>query len=164
MTIYEIDKSIEELIASSIDPDTGELTLNEDALEQLKMERDIKVENLALYIKNEQAFSNALQEEQENLKKRKEVVDRRIARLKNYLTLVCEEKKFQTAKVACKFTESIRTDVSPEFIDWAREHRPDLAPARVTYQADKKAIRKAIEAGDVIEFAELVPARNVTVG
>ena len=164
MTIYEIDRNIEELIAGSIDPETGELILDEGALEQLQMERNTKVENLALYIKNEQAFSEALKAEQDNLKKRQEIVDRRIERLKAFLMQVCAEKKFQTERVVCKFTDSVKTEVRPEFVDWAISHRPELAPARpISYQPDKKAIKAALEAGEAVEFASLVPSRSVTV-
>lgn len=164
MTIYEIDRSIEDLIAKSIDPETGELILDAEALEALQMERDRKVENLALYIKNEQVFSAALKAEQENLKKRQEIVDNRVDRLKAFLMQVYADKKFQTERVVCKFTDSVQTKVDPEFIDWAKANRPELVPAKpVTYQPDKKAIKAALEAGEALEYASLVPARSVTV-
>lgn len=51
MTLYEIDKSIEALV-NAVDPDTGEITVDNDALDALLMERDTKVENIACCIKN----------------------------------------------------------------------------------------------------------------
>ena len=49
--LYEIDKKILECITNCIDPDTGEIT-NSEQLEALQMERQTKLENVALYIKN----------------------------------------------------------------------------------------------------------------
>lgn len=168
MTIYEIDRAIADLIAQSIDPETGEINLDDSALDALQMERNTKIENLALYIKNEQALSDALKAEAEALTKRKNTVDNRIDRLKAFLVQVCEDKKFQTPKVVCRFTDSTRTEINPlfknEFISWCVEHRPELAPVKpAEFQPDKKKIKEAVLAGDKIPYVELIESRSVTV-
>lgn len=45
MTLYEIDRSIEALV-NAVDPETGEITVDNDALDALMMERDNKIEKL----------------------------------------------------------------------------------------------------------------------
>ncbi len=47
MTLYEIDKAITDLA----DPETGEIT-DFEALDNLQMARDQKIENIACYYKN----------------------------------------------------------------------------------------------------------------
>ena len=166
MTIYEIDRAIADLIAQSIDPETGEINLDDFALDALQMERNQKLENVALYIKNEQALSDALKAEAEALTKRKKTVDNRIDRLKAFLVQVCEDKKFQTPKVVCRFTDSVKTEITDKdkFENWCFETGNNLLTLKpAEYQPDRKKIKAAIEAGEKVPFVELVPNRSVTV-
>ena len=68
--LYEIDREIENLIASGIDPETGEWTLDESAIEALQMEREQKIENVILYFKDLTAEIRAIEIEISNLEDR----------------------------------------------------------------------------------------------
>ena len=62
MTIYEIDSRIAELL----DPDTGEL-LDYEAFAALQMEREAKIENMALWYKDLSAEAKAIRDEEKAL-------------------------------------------------------------------------------------------------
>ena len=55
MTIYEIDQKIMEAFDAAIDQDTGEIVDQEAyaAFLRLDMERDVKIENTALWVKDQ---------------------------------------------------------------------------------------------------------------
>ena len=60
--IYEMNAQIESLLDSMIDEDTGEV--NEEALaqlEQLEADKDEKIKNTGLFIKNRMAFAEEAQ-------------------------------------------------------------------------------------------------------
>ena len=51
MTLYEIDQSLLDIM-EAVDPETGEWTGDPEAWERLNLERDVKLENTACYIKD----------------------------------------------------------------------------------------------------------------
>ena len=63
MTLYDINAQLEALL-EQVDPETGELLCDMDQLEALSLERDRKLEGLALYIKNRDAEAKAIREEE----------------------------------------------------------------------------------------------------
>ena len=164
MNIYEIDRAIEELIASSTDPETGELILDAEQLDALQMERETKIENIALYIKNTEAFAADLKHEEESLKDRRRKEEARAKRLKEYLMSVVSDKKFTTARVVCTFRESSRVEPDAEFVTWAKTNRPDLLRTiPESWEPNKDAIKAALKADEQIEHAAMVSSRSVTV-
>ena len=80
MTLYEIDKAITDLA----DPETGEIT-DFEALDNLQMARDQKIENIACYYKNLVSDAEAIKAEKEALAERQKVAENKAARLKEYL-------------------------------------------------------------------------------
>ncbi len=81
MTLYEIDKAITDLA----DPETGEIT-DFEALDNLQMARDQKIENIACYYKNLVSDAEAIKAEKEALAERQKVAENKAARLKEYLS------------------------------------------------------------------------------
>ena len=67
--LYELDAMIESLLEQE-DPETGELLSDMEQLEAVLMERDTKIENIALYIKNKTAEAEAIKAEKLALEKR----------------------------------------------------------------------------------------------
>lgn len=66
MTLYEIDSAI----MDCVDEETGEI-IDLEKLEALNIERDKKVEGIALAVKNYAAEAKAIKEEEEKLAKRR---------------------------------------------------------------------------------------------
>ena len=96
MNLYEIDRQIQELIENSVDPETGELTLDPAALDALQMEREAKIENLACYVKNLTADAKAIKAEEQALSERRKAAENKAERLKRYLSDALEGEKFST--------------------------------------------------------------------
>lgn len=163
MNIYEIDAAIEELIANSTDPETGELVLDEQQLDELQMERSAKVENIALYIKNAAALADDIKAEEKALAERRKAVENKIDRLKSYLDYALGGEKFQTARVACSYRRSESVELSDEFIPWASIARPGLVKMKVEEVPDKAKIKELLKSGETVPFAQIVEKRNIQI-
>ena len=74
MTLYEIDKRIEDAMERAVDPETGEIISDEAMaeLEQLDMDRGEKIENTAMYYKNLMSDADQLKAEAKKLTDSKE--------------------------------------------------------------------------------------------
>ena len=161
--LYELDKAIYEVIEQgmSIDEETGEIVWDEDNLDQLVAELDTKRENVGLYIKNLTAELDMLKAEEKNLKERRQVKERKIERLKDYLTRSMEltgDKSLETARIKMSFRKStsvniIDIDEVPEF--YVKE--------KIEYTPDKALIKKALQAGELVKGAELKETQNLQI-
>ena len=161
MTIYEIDNAISELLAQ-VDEETGEIQFDPEQLEQLQMERDRKVENLALAWKNLRAEAAAIKAEEESLAKRRKSAENAAERAKSYLEFVLAGDTYKSAKVAVSYRKSESVETTPQFMDWALAHDDSLIRYKQP-EADKTAIRKALKDGKEIPFVELVTKTSMTI-
>lgn len=154
MTLYEIDKAI--LIAAEIalDPDTGEI--NDEAmmatLDQLRMEREKKCENIACWIKDLAADANAIREEEKALADRRRSIENKAEHLKGYLRYALQGEKLSTARCSVSYRRSTQVDVDLEALEYIRD---DLLRFREP-EPDKKAIKAALESGEEIPGCKLV--------
>lgn len=161
MTIYEIDAQIASLLESSVDEETGEVLVNVEALEALQMERDRKVENLALAYKNLSAEAKAIKAEEDALAKRRKSVENEAERARDYLVYVLGGEKFKSAKVAVSYRSSESVQVDESFIDWAKVYHPDLL--RVKADADKTAIKAMLKNGEELPYTALVTNTSIQI-
>lgn len=162
MNIYEIDQQIAQLIADSIDPETGELILDNETLDALQMEREAKVENLALWIKNSNAMAQSIRAEEKALAERRQAIERKTERLKDYLAYALGGQKFTTPRVSCTFRKTEAVELEPEFMDWARIAAPGLLRYKEP-EADKTEIKKALKEGATLAYAALVTRQSMSI-
>lgn len=160
MNIYEIDSAIMALV----DEETGEI-LDIEALEQLQMERDQKLENVACWHKNLVAEAAAIRQEELNLAKRRQAIENRAERLKKYLSDVLGGQKFQTAKCAVSFRKTTKVELSEPAlaIAWAQANGHGNI---VTYKApeiSKSGLAVLLKEGNEIPGCELVNGLSVGV-
>jgi hypothetical protein len=152
MRLYEID----EAILSCIDADTGEI-LDADKLNALQIEREKKLENVALWIKNLKSDAEALKAEKQAFAERQKAAENKAESLKKWLTEALAGEKFKTTRVAVSFrkTKSVQVEdiwkLDDSFVKYA-EPTPD-----------KAAIKKAIEAGQEVTGATLVENVSISV-
>lgn len=109
MTLYEIDNAI----LACVDPDTGEV-IDPEALTALQMERDQKIENVALWIKDLRAEADAIANEVKNLTARKKAAESKAESLKTWLGKALEGEVFKTSKVRVSYTHSTKLNVIDE--------------------------------------------------
>lgn len=161
MTIYQIDQEIIDLLGQ-VDDETGEALFDPEKIEALQMERDRKVENLALAWKNLTSEAKAIKDEVESLTKRMKTAQNEAERAKNYLELVLGGEPFKTAKVAVNYRKSESVEVTPDFAPWAYANAQNLLRLREP-EPDKTALKKALKDGQEIPFAALVTKQSIQI-
>lgn len=157
MNIYEIDQAIQGLI----DPETGEL-LDFEQFAALNMERESKIENMALWVKDLSAEAKAIREEEKALAERRQTAENKADRLKKYLDQILTGEKFSTSKVAISYRKASAVQLDEGFVEWAKTNASELLryaePA-----ADKTLIKDYIKAGNVLEMARLVESQSLQI-
>ena len=121
MNVYEIDNEM----LSLIDEETGEIK-DYEAFEELQMQKEEKIENVALWYKNLVAESKAIREEEKSLAERRKTLEHRAESLKNFVNRTLQGNKFATSKVAISYRKSTAVEVDDEFIDYAMKNNNDL--------------------------------------
>ena len=160
MNLYNIDAAITALV----DPETGEI-LNYEAFAALQMEREQKLENMALWYKNLLAESAAIKVEVDNLNARKKDIDGKAEKLKNYLHEALGGDPFKTARVVCSFRSSQKVEIEDEaeFIRTMQENQHFEFLSYKPPTVNRTAITQAIKNGQTVEGAALVKNVNINI-
>ena len=156
--MYEIDKQIEELIAASVDEETGEINESAfEALDALQMERVGKIEAIGLYYKNQVALADAIKAEKQVLADRQKRVEKKAESLKRYMQKALAGEKFQTPKIAVSYRKSQSVDiVTPELLPSEYWRQRDPEP-------DKTLICDALKAGNIVPGACMVDTVSMSI-
>ena len=159
MTLYEIQDNIRRAIEQGFDEETGEIFDASD-LEALQIQRDEKIENIALYIKDLKAEAEAIKTEKMNLTKRQQTAENHAESLKRYLTKCLDGEKFKTARVAISYRKS----ETVEFIDgFDINLLPDQYQRKRDPEADKTALKDALKEGKEIYGVYLADHNNTII-
>lgn len=150
-SLYEINKEILECV----DTESGEI-IDEEKLENLELEKNDKLENIALWIKNLKAEAEMIKAEKKNLDARIKSCENKADRLTELLKKELGGDKFKTAKVDISYRKSERveiTDLSVIPVEFLT----------VTTSADKTEIKKLLKSGVEVKGAELVENNNMQI-
>lgn len=160
MTLYEIDRQIMQLVY----PETGEI-MDFEALDELQMAREQKIENIALAYKNMAAEAAAIRDEEISLSKRRKALENRADRLKDYLSYALQGQKFQTARCAVTFRSSASVAFSDEeaTVEWAQRNDRDDLLKYTAPSVSKAELMRELKSGAEIPGAELVYKTSVGV-
>ena len=160
MTIFDIDQRILELV----DPETGEL-LDFDAFAELQMEREHKIESMALWVKELAATASAIKVEVDTLMERKKAVERRCESLKRYLSEILQGEKFTTPRCAVSFRKStsVQVDDTEKLVRWLEQNGYDDCVRYGTPEISKTEVGKLIKSGMPVPFAHLENKQSVGV-
>lgn len=151
MTLYEIDTKISECI----DCETGEV-LDLDKLSGLAMERENKLEGVALWIKNLDATTKAIKAERDALKERQEQAEHKALALREWLSKALDGEKMETPKVKVSYRKSTAVEVDDRLPKkWCSK--------KIVYTPDKVAIKTAIQNGKRITGAKIVERQNIQI-
>lgn len=151
MTLYEIDTKISECI----DCETGEI-VDFDRLSGLAMERENKLEGVALWIKNLEATAKAIKAERDVLKVREEQAERKALALREWLSRALDGEKMETPKVKISYRKSTAVEVDDRLPKkWCSK--------KIVYTPDKVAIKTAIQNGKRITGAKIVERQNIQI-
>ena len=159
--LYEIDQEI----MDCVDPETGEI-LDTDKLNALQMEREQKLEGVALWIKDMNAEADAVKAEADKLTARKKALDNKVAALKQWLLMALDGQKLKTPRCNVYQTHSQKVVIDDEkaLIDmfmttpfgekFLRIKEPEI---------DKNALKDSMKQGFEFEFAHLEETESVVI-
>lgn len=152
-SLYEINQAILECV----DQETGEL-IDPERLMALNLERDQKIEGVALWVKNLLSDAQAIKAEKEALDKREKAATAKADRLKAWLSEVLAGQKFSTAKCAISFRRSEQVEVVD--ID---SIPAELKTETVTVKPDKNAIKALLKEGKAVSGCRLIENLNTQI-
>jgi len=160
--LYEIDKEI----LACVDQETGEI-IDPEALTALQMERDQKIENVALWVKDLRAEAEAIGNEVKALTARKKAAENKADRLKEWLGTALGGEIFKTSKVRISYTHNSRLNVIDELsvVNYIQTHYQD-PEEYLRFQMPeirKDAVKAAIKDGAEIPGAYIEPTESVVI-
>ena len=129
-----------------------------DALEHLEMEREEKIDNTVLFLKNLDAESKSIKAEEANLKNRRVSVENKSKRLKEWLQFNLNGETRSTGAYKLSYRKSVAVKIKDELLIPS-----DYTTEVVSLKVDKMAIKKAIKAGEVVTGAELTENINLNI-
>ena len=107
--LYEINQDI----LDCCDMETGEI-LDTEKLDALQIEREAKLEGVALWVKDLKAEAAAVKEEADKLNARKKALDNKIDWLKNWLLMALDGEKLSTPRCKVYQTHNTKLNVIDE--------------------------------------------------
>lgn len=159
--IYEIDQDI----LDCVDMETGEI-LDIERLNALQMERDDKLEGVALWVKDLKAEADAVKAEADKLTARKKALDNKIESIKAWLLQALDGGKLKTARCNVYPTHSQRVNIEDEgklvsFLQTMNE--PEQFLRFKDPELRKDEIKKALKEGTIIPGASLEETESVVI-
>jgi len=159
--LYEIDQAILECV----DLETGEI-LDSDRLTALQMERERKLEGVALWVKDLNYEAQMVKEEADKLTARKKALDNKIASIKNWLLWALDGEKLKTARCNVYQTHSQKVVIDDEkaLIDMFMSSPSGEKFLRMKDpEIDKNALKDSMKQGYEYEFAHLETTESVVI-
>ena len=154
--LYEIEQEI----MSCVDMETGEI-IDFEKLDALTIERDSKIENLALWVKNLEADAQAYKEEKDSFAQKQKVAENKAKSIKEYLSRYLAGNAFKSTRVNVGFRKSESVDVFN--MDALMKYGNDDYLKYKDPEADKTAIKAALKAGENIPGCILVEKQNIQI-
>ena len=161
MNLFEIDEQLQRCIKleasdNYVDTETGEI-IDTAAIEQLEMDRDTKIRNIACWIRNLEADEKALADQIKTFTARKNAAKNKRESLKSYLANFLNGAKWQNSEVAISWRKSEVVEVEdgaaiPE--QYLRYKEPEI---------NKAAIKADLKAGATIYGCQLVTKNNIQI-
>ncbi len=158
--LYEINADIEQVVGEYVDMETGEISNVEEfeeIMESLQVERQEKLEAVALWMKNLGAEAEMLKKEEESFRKRRQACENQREGLKKYLAFALNGQKMKTAKVNIYYGTSTGTVIT----DAGKIPERFIVPQEPKY--DLNAIKAELKAGREVEGAELSTNQYIVV-
>ena len=159
--LYEIDQAI----LDCVDLETGEI-LDAEKLDALQMEREQKLEGVAMWVKDLKAEAEAVKAEADRLTARKKALDNKIDGLKNWLLYALNGEKLKTARCNVYQTHSQKVVIDDEkaLVDMLMTSPFGEKFLRVKEpEIDKNALKDSMKQGYEYEFAHLEQTESVVI-
>ena len=159
--LYEINQDI----LDCVDLETGEI-LDVEKLDALQLEREAKLEGVALWIKDMKAEAAAVKEEADKLTARKKALDNKMDGLKAWLLFALGGEKLKTPRCNVYQTHNQRVAVADEaalISYFQKQDDPDKFLRFKDPELNKDALKKALKDGEIIPGAVLEDTESVVI-
>ena len=159
--LYEIDQAI----LDCVDLETGEI-LDGEKLTALHMEREAKLEGVALWVKDLKAEAEAVKAEADKLNARKKALDNKIDSIKTWLLYALNGEKLKTPRCNVYQTHSQKVVIDDEkaLIDMFMSSPFGEKFLRIKEpEIDKNALKDSMKQGYEYEFAHLEETEGVVI-
>lgn len=163
--IYPIDETIEKILASFIDEDTGEVLFSEEEMESrlelAKLDFAQMVLNLRNEVINKTAEAEAIKAEKLKLEKRQKRATDAANRAKRFLAYLTKGEKYTDGivKISYRKSDGLVIDDRESLMAWAVDNHRFLKAPELT-EGD---IKQAIKNGESIPYAHLEERNNIQV-
>lgn len=155
-SLYEIIGQIENF-DYQFDEETGEM-LNAHDLDELNIEKDKKIENVCLYIKNLLADAEAYKREKDSFAEKQRRAEKKAEGLKEYVAYCLQGEAFKSDRVDVGYRKSVVVQVPDDYTkvddDYLKYKEPTI---------DKDKIKRALKSGVEIEGCSLVEKQNIQI-
>ncbi len=166
MTLYEIDSGIMDILALlEPDPETGLMPDNweelTEKLDELGMQRQQKLENVARYVLNIRADISSLKAEEGRLEKRRKVLENKQDSLMRYLDVACAGKKTNLGIATLSYRKSEKVEVLNEreaILFLEKEHHSCLKFAEP--EISKSEVKTLIKSGVEVPGVAIVAGQS----
>lgn len=164
MNLFAIDERIRACVKlqegdNYVDVETGEI-IDVAALKSLEMQRDVKIRNIACWIRNLEADEKALAEQEKRFKDRKTACKNKREALKGYLASYLRGQKWQNDEVRVSWRESESVEFESGF---DIKNLPEIYLRYKDPEPNKDLLKKDLKAGTVVPGALLARKNNLTV-
>ena len=159
--LYEINQDI----LNCVDLETGEI-LDTEKLDALQIEKETKLEGVALWVKDLKAEAAAVKEEADKLTARKKALDNKIEGLKAWLLRALDGEKLKTPRCNVYQTHSQKLAVADEgkLIDFLQTlNEPEKFLRFKDPELRRDDIKKALKEGTFIPGASLEETESVVI-
>ena len=160
MNLFEINDAITRCVKLAdgdyVDTETGEI-IDTAAIEQLEMDRDTKIRNIACWIRNLESDEEQLAEQETIYKNRKNATKKKKEQLKSYLAAFLNGEKWKNKEVEILWRKSKSvevTDIKKLSSYYLRYKEPEV---------NKKLLGNDLKAGIKLDGAVLVEKNNMKV-
>lgn len=140
-----------------VDGETGEV-FDAAYLDQLKMDKTKKVDNIACWIKDLQAEADACKAQEEAFRARRKSVESRINHLMEYLTTWIPGENMDTKRARIRWRKSTSVAITD-----AKAVPSNYKHEEVVEKIDKTEVKKALKAGIKVFGAQLVEKQNIQI-
>ena len=159
--LYEINQDI----LDCCDLETGEI-LDVEKLDALQIEREAKLEGVALWVKDLKAEADAVKAEADKLNARKKTLDNKIEGLKTWLLMALDGEKLSTPRCKVYQTHSQRVVIDDEkaLIDmFMATSFGEKFLLMKDPEIDKTALKDSMKQGYEYEFAHLEETESLVI-
>ena len=161
-TLFQIDEQLQNCVKLTdsenyVDTTTGEI-IDTAAIEQLEMDRETKIRNIACWIRNLESDEKQLTEQEKIFNERKNACKNKRESLKAYLAAFLNGKKWENNEVKISWRKSESVEITAPV-----KTLPEIYLKYADPKPDKTLLKKDIKAGKVIPGAVLVEKNNMQI-